>query len=187
MIIGRSDSGAIKIKTDGGSKRAVECACCVQACSSVIVLYVDGTPVTATKPESDVYHQGLSCTGDNFTFIDDVNCDGSLIYIYETETCRGIGLTCRFLCSPYGIRDLKVDKTVLNTSISSFDCNVCASGDLPQGPCREDTEHQNYDDYFQFNTDYSVGVTTYFYPMSACGCGAPDPISTTMTLRFELP
>lgn len=29
MILGRTPGGAIKIKTDGGTTRAVECACCV--------------------------------------------------------------------------------------------------------------------------------------------------------------
>ena len=37
MTLGRTSSGAIKIKTDGGTTRAVECACCggVCGCASV--------------------------------------------------------------------------------------------------------------------------------------------------------
>lgn len=192
MTLGRT-SGAIKIKTDGGL-RAVNCACC-NPCGGDIIMYVDGTAITVPPPDENAegtasfLRIGTYCSGGYFTFIDNVNCDGDVIYTYETELCRGTSITYSFACTPLGIRSINLEKELVSTSLSSFDCNVCVEGDLPQGPCREETEYQNYDDYFQFGTDYIVNTTTNFYSLSVCGCGdsyAPDPVPSTMTLRFEL-
>ena len=50
MTLGRTSSGAIKIKTDeaGGGLRAVECGCCVEECSIKI------PPIGGTQPEADL-------------------------------------------------------------------------------------------------------------------------------------
>ena len=65
MTLGRTSSNAIKIKTDGGTTRAVECACC-GGCNFPIVC-ADGY-------ESGTWSESQGACGTNFPALVDQQC-----------------------------------------------------------------------------------------------------------------
>lgn len=112
MILGRTSSGAIKIKTDtaGGGLRAVECACCEAGCKRFRVTLLGFTfEVSPTGMNAGIPFQsndgrgfrceysGSQCAGDLVTYKSgtDFYCDGGFVMTTQMRTggCVGVILT----------------------------------------------------------------------------------------------
>lgn len=63
MTIGRTASNAIKIKTDGGTTRAVECSCCVSAGCGCSIMSGNIQSIIATANQISVNGRGAAWNG----------------------------------------------------------------------------------------------------------------------------
>ena len=98
MILGRTPAGAIKIKTDNGGLRAVNCACC--GCPTITSDYI-----VISKAKYDALYEGgiVSGSGGGSEY---TGCSFSGTAAGNTTPCSGVavvegGVTCSANGAPY--------------------------------------------------------------------------------------
>jgi hypothetical protein len=140
MILGRTSSGAIKIKTDGGTTRAVECACC-SACPCPLPNEIKGKKIAVTSVSwSSIVEYSIMDACGNF----------------YANTSDGYSISFQYLC-PVNPYDLPWIGSIYNggptgegntcNKFSSFIFSVDPSGTHPAIDDYACGSPQDYPDY----------------------------------------
>jgi len=100
MTLGLTSSGAVKIKTDNGATRAVECACCVPPCPEITDSYI-----VISEAMFDALRSGGSVSGSGggseYTGCSFSGTAGGNASLCSGFAVVGGGMTCSADGSPY--------------------------------------------------------------------------------------
>lgn len=121
MTLGRSSSGAIKIKTDGGL-RAVNCECCGGQCPETLRVTFEGYQIDCLFNGSQ--HVGEACFGSVQPITQNILCEGSVTYSYSYhEECVGVSLVVSLYCFEGNIRSFGIYYREVDGNVGN--CEVC--------------------------------------------------------------